>query len=310
LVTGGAGFIGSNLVRALVQRAADVVVFDNLVTARSTALIDDVLNQVTFIHGDIRCPEDFARIPAGGFDVVVHLAASFANELSTEYPAVDHRTNVEGTLHTLAHARERGCGLFVYAGSSSSYGDAPPPFHEDGPIRPLTPYAVTKHLAEEHVRSSGLPFAIFRLFNVYGPGDLPGRYRNAVPNMVWRALHGDGYIQITGAQATRDFTFVDDVVGYFLQADRARGQIVNIGTGREIPVIELARGILRALGLAEDRIRLEPARPWDRVVRRAANVERLQQLFERPAATTLEAGLPGTVKWLASSPLARASSLQ
>ena len=81
-------------------------------------------------------------------------------------------------------ARRLGCGLFVYTGSSSSYGDVEPPFHEDGPTRPYTPYAISKQVGETYVRSSGISHAIFRLFNVYGPGDPPGRYRNAVPNMM------------------------------------------------------------------------------------------------------------------------------
>src|SRR5262249_33674787 len=244
IVTGGAGFIGSNLVRALVEHHHQVIVVDNLATTWSLRLIEDVADRIEFVHGDVRLPEDLERVGAGPVDRVYHLAASFANELSMEYPTIDMRSNIEGTLNVLALAQRVGCGLFVYTGSSSSYGDAPIPFHEDGPTRPYTPYAISKHVGEAYVRASGLPHVIFRLFNVYGPGDPPGRYRNAVPNMMRALDRPDGRIRIFGREATRDFTYVDDVVRVLLDAPRLSGQIVNVGTGRETPVVELAREIL------------------------------------------------------------------
>src|SRR4051812_46604681 len=221
IVTGGAGFIGSNLVRALVQRGGHVTVVDNLATTWSLRLIEAVLDRVEFVHADIRLAEDLERVRPGPVDRVYHLAASFANELSMDHPTIDMRSNIEGTSNVLAMARRTGCGLFVYTGSSSSYGDVTVPFEEDGPTRPYTPYAISKQMGETYVRSSGLPYAIFRLFNVYGPGDPPGRYRNAIPNMI-RALDGiDGSIRIFGRDATRDFTYVDDVVRVLLDATRA-----------------------------------------------------------------------------------------
>src|SRR6185503_6326290 len=148
------------------------------------------------------------------------------------------------------------------------------PFEEDGPMRPYTPYAISKQLGETYVRSSDLSFAIFRLFNVYGPGDPPGRYRNAIPNMI-RSLDGvDGRIRIFGRAATRDFTYVDDVVRVLLDAPRAVGHIVNVGTGQETRIVDLAREILRLFDLPESRMSFEEPRPWDRVVRRCASVER------------------------------------
>src|SRR5262249_36771107 len=141
LVTGGAGFIGSNLVRALVRDGGEVAVVDNLVTARSLRLIHDVTYGLHFVPGAVCVPADLEGLPPGPWDVVYHLAASFANELSIEDPELDYRTNVDGTRRVLELARRRGCGLFVYAGTSSTYGDLPPPFREDGPISPHTPYA-------------------------------------------------------------------------------------------------------------------------------------------------------------------------
>jgi len=301
IVTGGAGFVGSNLTRALVAQGHDVVVVDNLAATWSLRLIEDVADRIVFVHGDIRVPEDLERVGGGPFDRVYHLAASFANELSMEYPAIDMRSNIEGTLNVLALARRTGCGLFVYAGSSSSYGDVPVPFEEDGPTRPYTPYAISKQVGETYVRWSGLPYAIFRLFNVYGPGDPPGRYRNAVPNMMRALTATHEPIRIFGRQATRDFTYVDDVVKVLLEADRAAGQVVNVGTGRETAIVDLARQILAQFDLPESRMSFEEARAWDRVVRRCASVVRLRALFGWVPSTPLADGLHQAALWMRSA---------
>ena len=298
IVTGGAGFIGSNLVRALVERGHQVVVVDNLATMWSLRLIEDVVDRIDFVHGDVRLAEDLERVGPGPFDRVYHLAASFANELSMEYPTIDMRSNIEGTLNVLSMARRVGCGLFVYTGSSSSYGDVPVPFEEDGPTRPYTPYAISKHVGESYVRSSGLPYTIFRLFNVYGPGDPPGRYRNAVPNMMRALDRVDGKIRIFGRTATRDFTYVDDVVRVLLDAPRAAGQVVNVGTGQETPVVELARQILLLFDLPESRMSFEEPRAWDRVMRRCASVERLRALLGWVPSTPLADGLHLAARWM------------
>ncbi len=297
-VTGGAGFIGSNLVRALVHLGHEVVVVDNLATTWSLHLIEDVADRIEFLHADIRLAEDLERVSGGPFDRVYHLAASFANELSMEYPTIDMRSNIEGTLNVLGMARRLGCDLFVYTGSSSSYGDVAVPFVEDGPTRPYTPYAISKHVGESYVRSSGLPFAIFRLFNVYGPGDPPGRYRNAIPNMMRALDTPDGKIRVFGREATRDFTYVGDVVRILLDASRASGQVVNVGTGQEVAIGDLAVEILRLFGLPESRISYEQPRNWDRVVRRCASVERLDQLFGWIPSTPLKHGLREAARWM------------
>jgi nucleoside-diphosphate-sugar epimerase len=300
LITGGAGFIGSNLARAMVRDGHQVVLFDNLATMQSTRLIDDLLDHAEFIHGDIRCPEDLDRLPAGGWDVVFHLAASFANELSVEYPALDARTNVDGTVNVLGVSERQGCGLFVYAGSSSSYGDGAVPFREEQIPRPLTPYATSKHMGETYVMSSRLDHAVFRFFNVYGPGDPPGRYRNAIPNM-FKALDTAGSIRVFGRDATRDFTYVDDVVSFLREATRARGQVVNVGTGRETAIVDLARRMLRLQRVASDRLSIEPLRQWDRVSRRCADVTRLEELFGRLPTMPLDDGLLRTARWLSEN---------
>lgn len=301
LVTGGAGFIGSNLVRALVRRGDAVTVIDNLATSLSLRSIEDVLDEIDFVHGDVRCPEDLERATSGRFDVVYHLAASFANELSIEYPLLDKRCNVDGTRHTLDAARKAGEPLFVYAGSSSSYGDLPPPFAEDGPTRPHTPYAASKHAGETCVRESGLPHVVFRLFNVYGPGDLPGRWRNAIPNMMRALSAPDGKIRVHGTEASRDFTYVDDVVSVLLDPTRSLGRTVNVGSGVDTRILDLAKTIVRLFDLPESRIEIDAPRSWDRVVRRVASTALLERLYGRVPETPLDEGLRRTAQWLRSS---------
>lgn len=298
LITGGAGFIGSNLARALVERGHDVVIADNLSMHHSTALLGPILSRVKFFHCDIRMPEDLDALPAKPYDRIYHLAASFANARSLAQPTLDVRTNAEGTLHTLGFARRVGCGLFVYTGSSSSYGPVPIPFREDGPLLPSTPYATTKRLGEQYVQASGLPAATFRLFNVYGPGDPPGIYRNAIPNMIAALDRPEAMIDVLGDGATRDFTYVDDVIDVLLEAQRAAGKTLNVGTGKETPIALLARRILALFDMNEGHLRVKPPRDWDTVVRRVADVTALQTCFPGACATNIEDALPRTAAWL------------
>jgi UDP-glucose 4-epimerase len=298
LITGGAGFIGSNLARALAKAGHEVVVADNLSMHLSTSLLGPELSRMQFFHCDIRVTEDLDALPDGPYDRIYHLAASFANARSIAQPALDVRTNAEGTLRTLAFARRAGCGLFVYTGSSSSYGPAPLPLREDGPLAPGTPYAVTKRLGEQYVETSGLPFANLRLFNVYGPGDPPGLYRNAIPNMMAALDKPGGVIEILGEGATRDFSFIDDVVAVLVEAHRAEGRTLNVGTGRETSIDGLARQILALFGAGEDRLRVRPPRAWDTVLRRVADVTTLRALFPSACETPIEIGLRRTAAWL------------
>lgn len=298
LVTGGAGFVGSRLAITLAAQGHRVVVADNLSANGGWHLLGPRSPRIERAHADIRIADDLARLPAGRWDRIYHLAASFANARSVAHPELDETTNVVGTLNVLAHARARGCGLFVYAGSSSSYGDVAPPFREDGPMEPGTPYARTKLQGEALVRASGIASTILRLFNVYGPGDVPDPWRNAIPNMI-AALHGpEGRITLFGEGATRDFTFVDDVVRALCEADRAEGRTLNVATGTETPVRTIAETIARLADTSRERVVIGERRSWDRVVRRAADVSQMRSTLGWTPATSLEDGLRATLTWL------------
>lgn len=298
LVTGGAGFVGSRLVIGLVEAGHRVTVLDNLSATGSWRLLGAVERAIETHHGDVRIEDDLARLPARAWDRVYHLAASFANARSIAHPLLDEATNVLGTLHVLRHARERGCGLFVYTGSSSSYGDVTPPFLEDGAMAPGTPYARTKLAGEDLVRRSGLPSTVFRLFNVYGPGDVPGPWRNAIPKMI-AALHETaGRITLFGEDATRDFTYVDDVVRVLADAPRMAGRTVNVATGTATSVRSVAETLARLMDTSRDRIVVGERRSWDRVVHRVADVSRLREALGWTPSTPLEHGLGRTIEWL------------
>jgi nucleoside-diphosphate-sugar epimerase len=297
LVTGGAGFIGSRLMHALVAKDHEVVAFDDLSGPGSWNAVRDLASRATLVEGDIRRQEDLARLPPGPWDRVYHLAASFANARSLHDPETDRSVNAGGTEMVLAHARSRGTGLFVYTGSSSSYGDLPPPFREDSESRPHTPYARSKLAGERLVQASGIPFAVLRLFNVYGPGDPPGQWRNAIPNMAL-AISQTGKVPLLGGSATRDFTFVDDVVAVMLRADRAAGLVVNVGTGHDTAMRGVAEGMLRILDRPSDCIDEKPSRPWDTVERRVADTSRLRECFGSVPSTPFPQGLFATLEWL------------
>lgn len=299
LVTGVAGFIGSRLVRALCRAGHEVVAIDNLETSGSWDALGSAAGQATLVRADVRSEEHLAALPSGSWDRVYHLAASFANERSIHDPVTDWNTNVIGTENVLRHCRQRNAALVVYTSSSSCYGDVVPPFSESTAMRPGTPYARSKLAGEWRVQAGGLRYAVLRLFNVYGPGDPPGPWRNAIPNMSV-VLERTGRLPLLGARATRDFTFIDDCVEVLLRAERAAGQVVNVGTGRETPISALADGISRLMGFSPAPIDILAPREWDRVERRCADVMRLRERFGFVPDTPLEAGLRQTLAWLRS----------
>ena len=303
LVTGGAGAIGCNLVRELLKADARVVVLDDLSSGRVENLPDDPVLEFTL--GSVTDPEALQEVFRRDYAVVFHLAALFANQNSVEHPEADLIANGLGTLKVLEWSRRAGVGRFLFASSSCVYGAKEGVLHEESSRGPhQTPYAMTKALGEDYVsffyRYHGLPTVILRYFNSYGPGEYPGRYRNVIPNFIARAMAGESLVITGSGDETRDFTYVGDTVQATLaaaQAPDAVGHAINVGTGKEVTIRELAERINGLVGNSGG-IVYAPQRKWDHVRRRVASVEKAQRLLGYTPTVDLEEGLELTWRWL------------
>lgn len=300
LITGGAGFIGSNLANRLCDSNA-IVVVDNLVEGYVKNI--DTEN-VDFIRGDIcnaKLMENIFR--KNDFDVVFHMAADFANQKSVENPVKDMEVNALGTLSVLELLRKHDISRFVYAGSSSSYGNLEDKsFREDTIPKPSTPYAVSKLAGDNYTiaynRLYGLETCSLRYFNVYGPGEFPGKYRNVIPNFFDLAMNGKS-LKITGTgKEVRDFTYIDDAIDVTIEASRRKqavGEIINIGGGEGVEILTLAEKINSITG--NDKIEFVPRRRWDTVARRVANIEKARKILDYNPKIDLDEGLRRTHEW-------------
>jgi len=306
LVTGGAGCIGSNLVKALLTAEPErIVVIDDLSASYEWNLPNDP--KVLFIRGSVLDEERMKRAFSFKPHFVFHLAAHFANQNSVDHPETDLMVNGFGTLRTLEYANLVGVERFVFASSGCSvYGSqAPLPLKEDIVSLHLdTPYQINKLVGELYCNYFhgyyGLPVAIARYFNVYGPGEVPGRYRNVIPNFVWWALHKQP-LPVTGSgEETRDFTFVEDIVDGTLRmgaVKEAVGEAVNLASETETRVIDLANWISELAG-NEAGIVFKPRRDWDKVVKRRASIEKARRLLGYEPKTDMKTGLNKTYEWV------------
>lgn len=305
LVTGGAGCIGSNLCQVLLAAgAARVVVVDDLSAAARWNLPESqrlTFSQSSILDRDL-LGQAFAHRP--GF--VFHLAAFFANQNSVDHPESDLQVNGLGTLRVLERARDVGVKRVVYASSGCSvYGSqAPLPLREDFVSLHLdTPYQITKLLGELYsnffYNYSNLPVVRARLFNVYGPGEVPGRYRNVIPNYLFWALHGRP-LPITGTgEETRDFTYVADIVAGLLRCGvlpGVAGEAINLASGVETRVLDLAQQVNTLTGNTAGIQKLERRR-WDTHSRRRASIEKARQLLGYQPKTNFSTGLQQTLAW-------------
>jgi nucleoside-diphosphate-sugar epimerase len=247
-VTGGAGFIGSHLVDALVAQGASVRVLDNLSTGRRENLAESA-GTIDFLEGDIRDPETCARA-CHGVQYVFHLAALGSVPRSMRDPGTTMDVNVCGTANVLAAARDAGVRRVVYASSSSVYGDSTRlPKREGEEGRPLSPYALSKVMneqtAELFFRLFGLETVGLRFFNVYGPRQSPkGPYAAVIPRFLYAARRGEPLVVFGDGEQRRDFTYVAAVVALSLKAilapARACGRAYNAGGGNGITLNDLA----------------------------------------------------------------------
>lgn len=305
LVTGGAGAIGSNLTRALADSGAKMVILlDNLSSSYEWNI--PPLSNVMFIKGDVTKDLDLKRAFNERPEIVFHLAAFFANQNSVDYPEKDIATNGVGTLKMLRYSTLTGVNRFIYASSGCSiYGsNAPLPLTEDFMSMNLsTPYQITKMLGELYCNffynHYGSPVVKARFFNSYGPGEVPGQYRNVIPNFIYWAMKGE-CLPITGTgEETRDFTYVGDLVEGLLRAGlykEAIGEQFNLASGRETKVIDLANMANELIGNKAG-IKFVSRRKWDTKPRLLASVERAKELVGYQPKTSFEEGLKTTIEW-------------
>jgi UDP-glucose 4-epimerase len=305
LITGGAGAIGSNLTRAIADlQARLVIVLDDLSAAYQWNVPS--LPNVLFVKASVTDEVALKRVFALKPDIVYHLAAFFANQNSVDYPQRDLMTNGLGTLLVYQYAQMTGTGRIVYASSGCSiYGsEAPLPLKEDFVSMHLTtPYQITKMLGELYANffhhHYGLPVVKTRFFNSYGPGEVPGQYRNVIPNFIFRALSGLP-LPFTGTGGeTRDFTYVMDIVDALLRAGyfpEAIGEEMNIASGCEVNILQLAERINELTGNKAGIVRAERRR-WDTKKRLLASVERAKRLIGYEPRMEFDDGLRRTVEW-------------
>ena len=306
LITGGAGCIGSNLIKALLKAEPErIVVIDDLSASYEWNIPKDP--KVTFIKGSILDEERMKRAFGYKPQYVFHLAAHFANQNSVDHPETDLLVNALGTLKTLEYANLVVVERFVFASSGCSvYGSQTPlPLREDFVSLHLdTPYQINKLVGELYCNYFHdyykLPVAIARYFNVYGPGEVPGRYRNVIPNFFWWAMHGQP-LPITGTgEETRDFTFVEDIVDGTLRmgvVEEAVGEAINLASEKETRVIDLANWINEMTGNKAG-IVFKQRRDWDKAIRRRASIEKAKKILGYEPKTDMKTGLRKVYGWI------------
>lgn len=303
VVTGGMGAIGRHLVTALIQLGAHVTVIDNMST--SSLVPHDLLahERLRLVRRSILDEDDLETAVTPGTELVFHLAALFANRKSVEQPDKDLLVNGLGTLRLLLRAHDCGVARFVYVSSASVYRDNLPLISETSPVGDFgTPYQITKYLGElytGYLSARGLATVIIRLFSSYGPGELPGPYRNVVANFVYRALRGEElHICGTGME-TRPYTYVGDHVAAMLRGgvlDRAEGEVFNSANEQTYSVEHLADLVLRATGSNAPVVK-GPHRSWDTRLCVRASGDKLRERLEWVPQVSLEEGLARTVAW-------------
>jgi UDP-glucose 4-epimerase len=304
LVTGGAGFIGSHLVDALVARGDHVMVVDDLsVGSRANLAGHDGHGAVELHVGDVLDRERVQPLLAG-VDTVFHLATQCVR-VSLFDPEIVHKVNTEGTLRMLMAAAASGAHRFVYVSSSEAFGSAQQvPMAEDHPFDPTTIYGASK-LAGEHYttvfhRTHGLDTVIVRPFNTYGPrAHFEGAYGELIPKFVVRAMNGLRPIIFGDGKQTRDFTYVGDTVRGIMQAADAAvlvGRSVNVARGEEVSVNDIARLVLETCGRSDLQPEYGPERPAD-VRRHYANIARARRELGFEPEVAIADGIRRYVNW-------------
>ena len=305
LITGGAGCVGSNLVKALIKAEADnIIILDDLSSAYEWNIPKS--NAVTFIKGSILEDEILKCSFRTNPEYVFHLAAHFANQNSVDSPEKDLMVNGMGILKVLEYAHISKVKRFVYSSSGCGvYGlESKQPFKEhDISISLHTPYQVTKLLGELYTNYFhnlyGLSIVNARFFNVFGPGEVPGRYRNVIPNFMYWAMHGQS-LPITGdGTETRDWTYVEDIVSGLLTMgieEKAIGQAINLGSGTEHRVIDMANLVNEITGNKAG-VKFTQRRDWDVKTRLLSSIDKAEDILGYKPAVKFEDGVRKVYEW-------------
>lgn len=299
LVTGGAGFIGSNLVEELVRLGNRVTVIDNLVSGSKDNLVP--FPEVRFIENDIRDSEAVMKAVEGN-EIVFHLAASVGNKRSIDNPMTDASVNVLGTLNLLEAARKNGVCKIVVSSSAGIFGELKTmPIREDHPLEPDTPYGCTKLCEEKlslaYAKLYPLEVVCLRYFNVFGPNQRYDAYGNAIPIFVFRMLKGEPIYIYGDGEQTRDFVNVNDVVKANILAASASGVsgAFNIASGTSITINRLVELIL-SHGNGRSVIEHLGRRQGD-VMHSLADISKAREILGYLPNVAIEEGLRKYISW-------------
>jgi len=299
LVTGGAGFIGSNLAKQLVSIGVDVIVLDNLTSGYRSNI--DPFPQIRFIEGDIRDDSAVART-IKGVEVVFHLAASVGNKRSIDNPLNDADVNVMGTLKILEASRRAGVRKIVASSSAGIFGELKTlPIKEDHPVEPDTPYGSTKLCMEKeclaYSKLYDLEAVCLRYFNVYGPNQRFDAYGNVIPIFVFQMLRGEQVTIFGDGEQTRDFVNVGDVVQANIKASMTKGVsgAFNIGSGSRITINKLV-SLLKEVSGIDANVAYGNPRPGD-VRHSLADISLAQSVLGFVPAVSIESGLKEYMAW-------------
>jgi nucleoside-diphosphate-sugar epimerase len=307
LVTGGAGFIGSNIVDELVRRGHAVVVLDDLSTGKEENL-SGVRNKIDFRAGSVT---DLAELQSAchGVEYVIHLAARTSVAKSVKDPIESNRVNIDGTLNALVAARDAKCRRFVFAASSSAYGETPTlPKLETMQPQPISPYGVTKYVGELYTqvfgRVYGLENVSVRYFNVFGPRQDPtSQYSGVLSRFMLALLKGEPPVVYGDGEQSRDFTYIDNVVDATLRAcetsSSASGKVFNGGTGARITLNEVLR-LLEKITQQKIPANYEEGRPGD-IRDSQADISLARKILGYEPLVQFEEGLERTWEWYKSA---------
>ncbi len=302
LVTGGAGFIGSNIVRKLLEQGEKVRLLDDFSTGKKENLAD--LGKAELIEGSL-LDRDCLQAALRGVDYVLHQGAIPSVPRSVEDPLGSNEANITGTLKLLQGAKEAGVKRFVFAASSSAYGDTEVLPKEEGmPSDPLSPYAVSKYTGELYARIYafiyGLPTVSLRYFNIFGPFQDPAsEYAAVIPRFIIKMLKGEAPVIYGDGEQSRDFTYIENAVQANLLACTSkrvgRGEVINVACGESYSLNDLVGALNQILGTGISPHYDHP-RPGD-VRHSRADITRAEDLLDYEVKVSFSEGLRRTVSW-------------